>query len=547
MKTADETIRQVSRRSLLKTGCAAGLGWMLQPRDLFAATAGSPRRFHLCLAPDALDRDPELLATIRDAGINAVWLAGFCYGHWPWPVEKLCATRAKVEQAGLAAHVINLPLGHPGDALNAVEGGFPLTPPGHWKLATFIDGKTGAGTSLHDPATTENVAAIRTLCGAGFTQVFLDDDFRLARRPGQIGGCFCAEHRIRFLRRGGYTPARWAELRDDVNQRRLTPLLRDWIEFTCDELTACFRAQEKVAGAGQLGNMVMYLGAEKAGIRLRDYRGVPLRVGEGAFNDASFNPVKCKTNELFSVLMHRRFVQPELAFSETTAFPADKLSARNMAAKLVISSIADVRQTMFMSGLTPFPRSHWATLAPAMKTQAALHARLAGHKPRGPFKHYWGERSRWVGNDQPFSLFLASGVPFEVTDEPARDGWTFLSDADTSAAGEGQLSSRGTKFVHRPSAKPPPTGAEPVAESLDALFAFKQRIAACLADVPHVEQNEPAVCAWYPTARAVLVWNLEDRPKTLTVRHGPRKQEITLAGLEAKLINTWADERPAGG
>jgi hypothetical protein len=526
-----------SRRDLLKAGCTAGLAWLTPSQTLSAASAGGPRRFHLCLAPDALDRDPELLSTIREAGVNAVWLAGFCYGHWPWTVEKLRATRSKLESAGLSAHVINIPLGHPGNALETTSSGFPITPPRHWKTTTLIDGKTSVGTSLHEPATAENVAAVRELRRAKFAQVFLDDDFRLSRSPGQIGGCFCAEHREQFLRRGGYAAARWEELLDDVRQRRLTPLLRDWVGFACDELTASFRAQERVAGAGRLGIMVMVLGSEKAGIRLADYRGALFRVGEGAFNDASFNPVGCKTKELFSVLMHRRFARPELAFSETTAFPANKLSARNMAAKLVISTLADVRQTMFMSGLDPFPRSHWQTLAPAMKAQAVLHARLAGHTPRGPFKHFWGERSRWVGDDNPFSLFLAAGVPFEVTDAPARDGWTFLSDFDAQAVAEKQLASHGTKFVHCPSVKPPLADAEPLAESLDALFAFKRGIAEKLRGVPHVVEDEPAVCAWYPSARFVLVWNLEDKPKTLTVRRGPRQQQVALAGLEAQLTS----------
>ena len=80
-----------------------------------------------------------------------------------------------------------------------------------------------------------------------------------------------------------------------------------------------------------------------------------------------------------------------------------------MAAKLVISTLADVRQTMFMSGLTPFPREHWGVLAPAMREQARLHAGIAGHRPRGPFKHFWGEAQRLVGHDHPFSLWLAAG------------------------------------------------------------------------------------------------------------------------------------------
>jgi hypothetical protein len=181
-------------------------------------------------------------------------------------------------------------------------------------LGSSRDGKTYAGTSLHAPATEENAEALRKLRRAGFSHFFLDDDFRLARGPGEIGGCFCAEHCTQFLRRTGLPDGRWPELLDDLRSRRLTPLLRQWVDFACDDLAASFRAQQQAAD-GRLGLMVMYLGAEKAGIRLADYRGVPLRVGELMFDDQSFSPLKGKTDELFSVLFHRRFAAPESAAS----------------------------------------------------------------------------------------------------------------------------------------------------------------------------------------------------------------------------------------
>jgi hypothetical protein len=45
---------------------------------------------------------------------------------------------------------------------------------------------------------------------------------------------------------------------------------------------------------------------------------------------------------------------------------ATRLSAANMAAKLAVPTLAHVRNTMFMSGLEPFPASHGDTLGPAM-------------------------------------------------------------------------------------------------------------------------------------------------------------------------------------
>lgn len=491
------------------------------------------RRFHVCLSPEALRRDPDLLDVVARAGVHEVWIAAFFYGHWPWPVEEVVRWTQEAERRGLRASVGNVPLGHPGDSLGSSDQGLPLTPPRHWRLAVRPDGSTYAGTSLHPPATEENVAAMRVLRSHGFRRVFVDDDFRLAVGPGVIGGCFCADHRAEFLRRGGYAEGRWSELLQDVNQRSLTPIMRAWIEFTCDQLSDSFRAQARALGpGGELGIMVMYLGAEKAGIRLRDYTRAPFRVGELMFDDASFGTVKGKTDELFSALFHRRFARPELAYSETTAYPADRLSARNMAAKLAVSTIADVRHTMFMSGLTPFPKSHWDVLGPAMKHHAALPERVAGHTPAGPLKHFWGEHSRMVGDDRPFSLPLALGIPFEVVDKPARDGWTFLSDADAGAAVAGQLRTAGTVFMGRQES----AAVRGLPEDFPTLLRWKARQAPALADVPHLTDDGAAVLAWYPTARCALVWNLEDRAREAVLHHGAVQRTIPLQPLELTLV-----------
>lgn len=519
----------LSRRDWLKASAAAGA--LLPTLSLLAADRGQVRSYHVCLTPAVVEQDAELLRMIRDTGVSAVWLADFFYGHRPFPPEQLRRARQRLHEAGLEAHLLNVPLGHPGDSLGARDGDFPLTPPPHWRTGQRPDGGTFAGTSLHEPATAENAAALRTSREQGFRRCFLDDDFRLARGPGEIGGCFCDRHRSAFMESGGFPPGRWEELLNDVRERRPTALLRAWLGFTCDELSASFRRQRE-AFAGDLGIMVMYLGAEKAGIRLRDYADVPFRVGELMFDDPAFTPVKGKTDELFSVLFHRRFARPELAFSETTAYPADRLSGANLAAKLVISTLADVRHTMFMSGLTPFPREHWSVLAPAMREHARLHAEIAGHRPRGPFKHVWGEAQRLVGQDNPFSLWLAAGVPFEVVEELSPEGWHFVSEHD---ARELTVAPAGAavNLVCRDSAASRPPGAEVLAESLPALFAFKRRIQPELRDVPHVAEDEPAVCAWFPTIRKVMVWNLSAEARTLTVVDGKRRIPLRLGPLQA--------------
>ena len=114
-----------------------------------------------------------------------------------------------------------------------------------------------------------------------------------------------------------------------------------------------------------------------------------------------------------------------------------------MAAKLAVSTIGDVRNTMYRSGMTPFPETHWETLAPAMKKQATFHEMLKCHKLQGPFKHSWGAASRYVGKDKPLSIFLPSEIPFQVVDKLSPEGWTFLSDQETLLI---SLRSRGVRY-----------------------------------------------------------------------------------------------------
>ncbi len=527
----------MSRRSFMAQAAAASGSMFLPSMQANAAKADATRRYHVCLGSKVLEKDPDLLDIVRDAGVSDIWQAAFLYGHWYDTPERLREARRRVEAKGLGWHLINVPLGHPGDALGDSTGATPVTPPTRWRMAVRPDGSQYSGTSLHPPGTKENVEAVKALAALEPDCIFLDDDFRLATGPGVIGGCFCEWHKKRFLEKRGYGPERWSELLGDVNGRRLSPVLRAWVDFTCDDLTGCFHAQQAAAPSVAIGNMIMYFGAEKAGIRLADYADTPFRVGEMMFNDAAFGRLKGKTDELCSALFHRRYAKPELAYSESTAYPADKLSARNMAAKLSVSTITDCRNTMFMSGLTPFPETHWEVLAPAMKKQAQYHEILKGHRPRGPFKHYWGEASRYVGDDRPFSLFLATGIPFEVTEDVSAEGWTFLSDQDALHLAAKGTGSKPGRLVCRPGLGSGLEKMRALDESLETLWALKDEVIKGGLDVPYVLEDTPVVCAWYPSAKAVLLWNLSEETKTLRVQWSEKTIPLEVAGLDVALVS----------
>lgn len=522
------------RRDFLKMSALLGSAALVGYSPPATIRSGKCRTFSLCTNTETLNKNPDFFNLIVSSRVTNVWLPLFLNGYWPYPMEDILLWKGQFEKKGIEVQILTVPLGHPGNSL----GGLPEfeSTPKNWPRGVDIDGNKYSGTTVHPVITQENCSVIQKVSKSGFKKLFLDDDFRLARTPGKIGGCFCEDHHHEFHAMFGYGEKEWADLKQNIKDRQLSSVLKNWINYNCDVLTNSFRAQQSAAPDVELGIMVMYLGSEKAGIRLSDYKGKLFRVGELMFDDRSITPVKGKTDELFSALFHRRYVTPELAYSETTAYPADKLSAKNMAAKLHITTIADIRNTMMMSGLEPFPFTHWSTLAPAMKKAAAMHKKVAGQQPRGPFKHYWGEGSRMVGDDKPYSLFLATGIPFEVTDSPASDGWTFLTDFEANDVASGQLESKGTKFVYGTTNDMKMNSVRFISQNLNDLFVLKHEIIPQLRGIPYVAEDKPVVCTWYPKIKTVLLWNLSENKETFTLKLDDKRYSVEIAGLDAELV-----------
>jgi hypothetical protein len=75
-----------------------------------------------------------------------------------------------------------------------------------------------------------------------------------------------------------------------------------------------------------------------------------------------------------------------------------------------------------------------------------------------------------------------------------------------------------------------------VGESMPELLALKRELLPKLERVPYVEGEAPVVCAWYPTAQAVLLWNLSEQHQELTVRCGSSRRKVQVDGLDVALI-----------
>ncbi|MBR5626638.1 MAG: hypothetical protein IKW74_03330, partial [Thermoguttaceae bacterium] len=240
---------------------------------------------------------------------------------------------------------------------------------------------------------------------------------------------------------------------------------------------------------------------------------------------------KNKTIELYSSLFHRRFVSPGRAFSETTII--QELSAENYVSKLTISTLSNVRNTMFMC---PIPASYWSLIAPRMKREAEYHSHILTQKAKGPFKHFWGIADRYMYSYDAYSLFLAIGVPFEVCDELPSDGWSFLGDASAAEMERGELTSPGTRCIARSDSA---TGRfTKVEETFDELFKFRRTLLEEFRskEIPYIEEETPVVLGWYPDAHAMLLWNVEKTDKTVHVRQGNQTVAVPLASLDSAMV-----------
>ncbi len=499
---------------------------LFQPGE-YERIDSAERVFHRSAGAKMMVEDPEQVEQWRKAGVKHVWLTLFYHGVLESSPDVLEKALRLTRELGMVPHFLSMPFGHPaGYEEGSVRPG--------WTPYQRFNGRKGWGISCHAPLDRETIDSNRFVFEKfGPCDHFLDDDFRCADSPGELGGCVCPECRVAFIQKAGLSPSRWDELLGDLQHYRDTPLVRLWLDYQCDLLTDLFRKTEAAAPQVDLGIMVMGMGSERAGIRLEDYRGKLFRVGEWMFHDLDYDQLKNKTIEMFSVLFHRRFTGPGRAFSETTISPPLSLSKENMASKLVFSTYADVRNTMFMCET---PTDYWPFFALRMKKEAAFHEVIKGCTPKGPFKHFWGMAGRYLTSYDAYSLFLAAGVPFEVCGELPADGWTFLGENDARSLERGEIVSPGTVCVTR--------GVSDsgrllrVEESMDALFSFRRSVLPKLKEmrIPYVEEETPVVCGWYPEARAVLLWNPEKTAKTVHLSLAGHQTPVELPPLESALL-----------
>ena len=128
----------IDRRDFLKISAILGTGALVAGVNPMLLPKRRIRSFNLCTTTVNLKNNPDFLSMVTNSGVTDIWLPIFLNGYWAYPIEDLIFWKHKIEKAGLGAHMLSVPLGHPGNSL----GGSPdfESTPKHWPRGIDIDG-----------------------------------------------------------------------------------------------------------------------------------------------------------------------------------------------------------------------------------------------------------------------------------------------------------------------------------------------------------------------------------------------------------------------
>ncbi len=325
-------------------------------------------------------RAPAILDMLHDAGVDKIWLYGYFFGHLEAPIPQLVESRAILERRGFKVGIISVPVGHPGNSIDPDDPTLDVRIPSHWRYRIDRRGRAVYHCGdIEDRMTQDNVEAMAQLKDAGFTDVFLDDDFRMGNHGPEIEGCFCDACMTAFNVAYHRTETR-ENLGAAIERRDRGKLIEEWTEYICAKVT---RLAKALALPGiNLGIMVMHRGDDRHGIRVADWKPFVrhMRVGEVHFGDHDFGPPRGKASEIAGMQLHIQQMFPAELYSETTGFPPRALSPANWACKAKIAVALGLPNIFLMGGTWLLTQDYWQAIAkvlPGLREVEGLAGDLA--------------------------------------------------------------------------------------------------------------------------------------------------------------------------
>ncbi|RKP58288.1 hypothetical protein D7Z26_01975 [Cohnella endophytica] len=363
---------------------------------------------------DVNSRD-TLVANMKKAGIEKIWIAGFFSGNMV-DIEELKQAKAFAESHGLEVGAVTIPIGHPGNALNPDDPDLDLEIPKHWHYRVDSRGETVYYCGAIDACLIEdNGKVAKQLRDAGFKEVFLDDDLRAGNFNEFIEGCYCEACVTEFNAIYGRQETR-ESLLVQVSQKLNAEVMKDWVAFQCVKVTDVVKATD-IEGV-QPGIMVMHFGDERHGIDIPSIREqIPdtlFRVGEYQFNDARFTNPHAKAEELLGIIYHLSFIDKKFAYSESTIFPPRSLKEHNLVYKAMLAITAGLENVLFMSGTWVLEESYWHAIAVALPVMRELDRETANVPREYPVHLAYGTHGAYAEAFVPTSLPLLAGMPVKA-------------------------------------------------------------------------------------------------------------------------------------
>ncbi|MBN2153836.1 MAG: hypothetical protein JW839_20430 [Candidatus Lokiarchaeota archaeon] len=524
-------------------------------------------QLHYCVPAElVLDRDraPAVLDMLQGAGVGKIWLQGYFFGHLDSSMARLTDARAVLEQRGFQVGIISMPVGHPGNSLDPDDPTLDLRVPAHWRYRVDRYGSTVYHCAdIEERMLQDNVQAMERFKEAGFTDVFLDDDFRMGNHGPEVAGCFCDACIAAFNAEYDRTETR-ESLGAAVARRDRGKLIADWTDYICEKVT---RMAKALALPGMnLGIMVMHRGDDRHGIRVADWKPFVrhLRVGEAHFGDRDFDPPRGKASEIAGMQIHAALMSPAELYSETTGFPPRALSAANWVCKAKLAVALGIPNIFLMGGTWLIAQDYWQVLAkalPGLREVEGLvgdlsHARVAPvHVAlgRGDFElPWWALRAGIparpatasdVGDDGEILLVLGATRLGPEWSDRLRRYRRVLLDGTAAVGNEGIIRDMRGAPPSRPLERPSRTlvalrdKAAPARRERALAAGLRQELRDAGIAAPFFDRGMDIFLAWIRDKQMAVACNLRAERNEGNIVHGGGSLEVELSALEMVVVD----------
>jgi hypothetical protein len=516
-------------------------------------------KIHYCLPSNlVINNENGILDTLEKAGVGCIWLYGYFFGHYESTIEEMLQAKEILETRGFEVGVANLPVGHPGNSLNPEDETLNLKIPEHWRYKIDRFGNPVYFTAdIEKNMIEDNAAAVELLSSNGFTKIFMDDDLRLGDWGDDIQGCFCDICIEGFNRIHSENQTR-ETLRQAVEEKSNPVLLQKWCAYNCDKVSLfCKEISKKDT---TVGIMVGHCMDERHGIDLKDIqnsmRECMIRVGECGFDDQSFGNPYGKAFLLSSLLFHKsQVLRNNSVFSETTVFPPRALKPENLIYKAKLELTYKIDNIFVMSGTWVIDESYWRLWSDELPAMKLIHEACSQGHLSYPVHIVKGTHGAYGEKIMQSTLPLLAGLPAI----PARACDTLEGGEILCAFGDYRLGEdwrrkfKGYKLVILDT-KAAETNEDVISDtSYSNVYCWQNEVAinpdqregaelqriiddACV-DFPRLTDGFNAGLAWLKNINKIILYNMEEKLKTVTVAFYEKKFTILLKPLEFKIVS----------